>query len=63
MLLSLLGARRVYVGPFRVHHGLTGLAVFTAGCALGSKRLRIAGALLCLDDVLDFPWGLRELHS
>jgi hypothetical protein len=60
MILSLLGARKVYLGPLRVHHGLAGLVALTVGCAASCKPLRVAGLLLMLDDVLDAPWGMRE---
>jgi hypothetical protein len=59
MILSLLGARKVYLGSLRVHHGLTGVAVFAVGCAASSRVLRTAGLLLALDDIWDYPWGMR----
>ena len=60
MILSLLGARKVFVGSFRVHHGLTGVWCLAVGYTVGSRWLRRVGWALCLDDVLDHPWSPRS---
>lgn len=65
MLIALLfPGRKVYLpGGYRWHHGHSGLALLACGICTGSRRLITAGALLCLDDILDVKhWTRLPVH-
>jgi hypothetical protein len=51
---------RCYLAGARIHHGLTGLLLLTAGVATRHPALVAAGALAVWHDRRDFPFPLHD---
>lgn len=55
--------RKLYFGGKRIHHGLTGGALFGAGLLFHKKTVTAIGAALVLHDRHDFPFPLTDPHG
>ncbi|MQA76494.1 MAG: hypothetical protein GEU88_19590 [Solirubrobacterales bacterium] len=53
---------RLYLAGLRVHHGSAGCALALAGLKRHAPLLTVAGLVMVLDDLADFPWRDCDSH-
>lgn len=52
--------RKLYIRSRRIHHGLTGEAIFAIGLLLHRRLISAVGLALMAHDRADFPFPLKD---